>query len=728
VEQLEDRLVPSITDMTHLALLFPTHVGPTHLYLNFDGWHDSTHSIATFSGSYQDIQDILFRTSEILSPFNVQVSRITGDGNYDHGTSGNTTIFIGANSDNVDANGVKYPYGFTPWQFEDFPNSKRGDQHQPNSDPYDIAFVDPVGQRPGSSSWVNVWSDARISQIVGHEAGTTFGLAHTLTSGTPDLMSYDSSEFYYANNTFTITDLNFTGTQTVHDSTQQPNWHGTNLTTQNSYTYLKAVLGLRANDGVFHLADASTVDPSAGQARPLPPGVAGIGLGAPISGAITSSGDYVVYRFDAPTTESVLINLAHPGNAKLVPILLVHNQIGNLAGFGNSVWNAGLKDYEAHAALRVQAGQSYFIVVGGADGLGTGSYVLSLSRQTSLVGRDLQTGNLWVSSTTGTYFTSGTSWGSWNPNATWVDVHLADFNGDGKADMVGRIQGTGQWWVGLSNGSSFTTKLWTTWSSAVTWVDAQIGDFNGDGKADIAARCLQDGSWWVALSTGSSFTTAKWAQWSTNVTWANVRAGDFNGNGKADIIGRSLQDGSWWVGLSTGSSFTTSCWATWSTGATWVDVNVGHFNSDGKADIIGRALQTGQWWVGLSTGSSFNTNLWAIWSAAGYWTDVQIGDFNGDGLSDITGRSLLNGQWWTGLSTGSGFISSLWATWSTGVTWVDVQVGDFNGDGKADIAGRVLQNGQWWTGLSSGASFQSALWATWNANIDWLNVLSGTLT
>src|SRR5207245_9306766 len=117
--------------MTHLALLFPPHVGPTHLYLNFDSWHDSTHSIAAFTGSYQDTQDILFRSSEILSPFNVGVSRILGEGNYDQGTNGNTTIFIGANSANVDANGVKYPDAFTPSIFEDFPTFKKLDQHHP---------------------------------------------------------------------------------------------------------------------------------------------------------------------------------------------------------------------------------------------------------------------------------------------------------------------------------------------------------------------------------------------------------------------------------------------------------------------------------------------------------------------------------------------------------------------------------------------------------------------
>jgi hypothetical protein len=728
VEQLEDRLVPSITDMTQLALLFPPHVGPTHLYLNFDRWHDSSHDIAAFTGTYQDIQEILFRASEILSPFNVQVCRISGDGHYDQGTHGNTTIFIGANSANVDANGLKYPYGFTPWMYEDFPNSKKGDQHPPNSDPFDVAFVDPVGHNPNSSIWTVVWSDARISQIIGHEAGTTFGLAHTLTSGTPDLMSYDSSEYYYANHTFPITDLNFTGTQTVSDPTQQPIWQGTNLLTQNSFTYLKAVLGLRGNDGVFHVADSTSVDPNVAQPRPLSPSVPSIELGSAISDAITSPGDDVVYRFDASTTESVLISLTPSGSTKIIPILLVHNEIGNFSGFGTNVWNAGQGDYEAHVVLRVQAGQSYFIVVGGANGLGTGAYKLFLGRQTSLVGRDLQTGNLWVSSTTGTYFTSGTFWGSWNPNVTWVDVHLADFSGDGKSDIVGRVQGTGQWWVGLSNGSSYTTTLWASWNSNVTWVDVQIVYFNGDGKAYIAARCLQDGSWWVALSTGSSFTTTQWTKWSTAVTWGDVRVGDFNGGGKADLIGRSLQDGSWWVGLSTSSSFNTSYWGAWSTAATWVDINVGDFNGDGKVDIVGRVLQTGQWWVGLSNGSSLNTSLWSTWSPTVNWVDVQVGDFNGDGKSDINGRVLQTGQWWTGISTGSSLTTSLWTTWSPTVTWVDVQVGDFNRDGKSDITGRVLQNGQWWTGISTGSSFQNSLWTTWNPNVLWLNVEAGSLT
>jgi hypothetical protein len=53
----------------------------------------------------------------------------------------------------------------------------------------------------------------------------------------------------------------------------------------------------------------------------------------------------------------------------------------------------------------------------------------------------------------------------------------------------------------------------------------QVGDFNGDGKADITGRVLQNGQWWAALSTGSTFQNSLWATWNPNVAWTSVTAG-----------------------------------------------------------------------------------------------------------------------------------------------------------------------------------------------------------
>src|SRR5262249_53150769 len=87
VEGLEDRLVATVSSMTQLARMFPTHVGPTHLYLNFDGGQ-SVDAYNKWGGTTNaDIQDILFRTSEIFTPFNVEVSRRFGANNFDQGTA-----------------------------------------------------------------------------------------------------------------------------------------------------------------------------------------------------------------------------------------------------------------------------------------------------------------------------------------------------------------------------------------------------------------------------------------------------------------------------------------------------------------------------------------------------------------------------------------------------------------------------------------------------------------
>lgn len=105
VESLEDRRVMStITDYTQIAQMFPRHEGPTNLYLNFDGWQDK--GISAFQATKQSdatadrevcIQDIMFRVSEMYSPFDVQVRRIFGDGVHAR-SGGHTTIFIGDNS------------------------------------------------------------------------------------------------------------------------------------------------------------------------------------------------------------------------------------------------------------------------------------------------------------------------------------------------------------------------------------------------------------------------------------------------------------------------------------------------------------------------------------------------------------------------------------------------------------------------------------------------------
>jgi subtilisin-like proprotein convertase family protein len=241
-----------------------------------------------------------------------------------------------------------------------------------------------------------------------------------------------------------------------------------------------------------------------------------------------------------------------------------------------------------------------------------------------IAGRESGNGRWWVALSTGSAFQTS-SWTVWAPNSanlTWTNVVVGDFNGDGKADIAGMVSQSGQWWVAQSTGTSFTNKLWTTWAAnrpgTLDWVDVQVGDFNGDGKSDIVGRLLENGQWWLNVSQGSSFTPVLWDAWSPAVKWSNVQVADINGDGRADIIGRD-PGSNMWVSLSTGAKGSTSLWASWGADAlgnfNWeTDLLLADLNGDGKKDLIGWDQALDQWWVSLANpgGTAFGPRaLWA---------------------------------------------------------------------------------------------------------------------
>jgi subtilisin-like proprotein convertase family protein len=201
----------------------------------------------------------------------------------------------------------------------------------------------------------------------------------------------------------------------------------------------------------------------------------------------------------------------------------------------------------------------------GAINPGTGKRIMDITS------RWLQGGSWWTGISTGNSFTT-TMWAQWSTVPTWVDVRVGDFNGDGMDDITARYKEAGAWWTGISTGNSFDTgsQPWAQWSPNVTWADVRVGDFNGDGKADIVGRWLEAGVWFAGISTGTSFASpAVWAQWSTAVTWQNVVVGDFNGDGKTDIA--AMENNIWWTGISSGTGFVTNLWDSWPA-ANWTDV------------------------------------------------------------------------------------------------------------------------------------------------------------
>jgi len=396
----------TVTDMTQLAQLFPTHSGPTLLLLNFDGaYNDNRKDVIApyFNGTQaqtdQDIQQILYQTSEIFAPFNVEVQRYDPVDNSPYPYSNGTTLIdVGADPANVNKNGQKIVNSYTPGNSVDYPNGGRGYDHAPNSDAWDTAYVDPLG----SGGYQSMQATA---DNIAHEAGHTFGLTHVRTdipasSGKPadsttplgpgtvnEMMSYTDNHVYFANKPFLVTDWNNPGggKPYVQVPNNYPGWNvqGTvnQITTQNSFTYLTAALGPGEGQLAQHVVDQNYVDPSALSGAPLSLSIQGNPANGPaqgggfVQGLVTRQGDYEVYNLTVPGGETVDVEAGttntdakFSADSVLDPVLFVY-QLGNprlgptLAGFA-----------EHGGVLTLSGGQKYAVVVGCDDNFTYGTF------------------------------------------------------------------------------------------------------------------------------------------------------------------------------------------------------------------------------------------------------------------------------------------------------------------------------------------------------------------
>lgn len=263
------------------------------------------------------------------------------------------------------------------------------------------------------------------------------------------------------------------------------------------------------------------------------------------------------------------------------------------------------------------------------------------------------------------------------PNATAV----ADFNGDGKLDLavVNFNRSTGGVSVLLGNGDG-SFRAPNTYVTGDFPSEVMVADFNGDGKLDLLVNEGWDSS--IAILLGNGDGTFQAPTFLRLSSAASVAVGDYNGDGKPDLALSTLansQTPELSILLGNGDG-------TFRAGATYISGPCGgcsilaaDLNGDQRLDLILWDPANTYTMLGNGDGTFQSPSSMNFGSGP-----LLLADFNGDGKLDLATLGSLGPG--VALGNGDGTFQAPGSSYYVGSPSSPFAVGDFNRDGKPDLA------------------------------------------
>ncbi len=280
-----------------------------------------------------------------------------------------------------------------------------------------------------------------------------------------------------------------------------------------------------------------------------------------------------------------------------------------------------------------------------------------------------------------------------------LSVNIADFNGDGRNDLVTTNSTSNDVSVLLNNGSDrFGPDAFPTNSAPGVIVAA---DFNGDGNLDTATASTQSvngNNLLISLGNGAGGVSGTQSNGLTNGV-LTLAAADLNNDSRTDLIAATSSSSSGtaiFVFLNSGNNagiFPFPPSASFNLSFTVRAVVVGDFNNDGRRDLVATSTNSNliAVFLGAPSGVFFapTTFVAPVSNAV-----VTTGDFNNDGRLDLAvAGSSSSGAGAISILLGNGGGNFTQSPESVAVnTPTSITSGDFNGDSILDIAVTAASN------------------------------------
>jgi hypothetical protein len=277
------------------------------------------------------------------------------------------------------------------------------------------------------------------------------------------------------------------------------------------------------------------------------------------------------------------------------------------------------------------------------------------------------------------------------------DIATGDFNGDGKTDLalpnhdtqlVTVLLGDGRGGFAPAPGSPITV------DSRPHPHGLAAADFNGDGKLDLVVESWQIDRVELLFGDGQGRFASPGPQFPTGrMPYQRVRSGDLNGDRRADVITTNTNGSSVTVLLGSrsdrlepapGSPFAVAPSPFVSAsgdvnGDGRRDLAVGHFSgqlTNRSRDAVTILLGDGKGGLAVAPGSPFKAGHAPI--------GLALGDVDGDGRPDLAVANFGGGDVMIFRGDGKGGFTPA-GTFPVGGAPAAVAIADLDGDGRADV-------------------------------------------